>query len=276
MATESSGEPGMADRDEQGTAGEASPPMAVPAGTDPHAIPAPPASRGGIHPRAAAVIEVVACSGLPTQLAIAGVLALAGVAPYDGNGTLSAAYVFALPLADAVVLLALIAWFLHLHGERLRDLFGYRGIAGEAIVGVLHIPLVFLLALTVMLGVRLLLPSLQDVPRNPFETLVTSRANTWTFILVAVVGGGVREEVQRAFILHRFRQHLGGATVGLVLFSIVFGLGHSLQGTDVAVTTAALGLFWGVVYLRRGSVVAPIVSHSGFNSAEIFRFALLG
>ena len=235
----------------------------------------PPAGRG-IHPRAAALIEVIACSGLPTQLAIAGVLALAGIAPYDSQGRLSPAYVFALPLADAVVLLTLITAFLHLHGESLSDLLGRRSVVFEGVVGLLHIPLVFLLAVTVMLAVRLFVPALQDVERNPFESLVSSPANAWVFVLVAVIGGGVREEIQRAFILHRFRQHLGGAAVGLVLFSLIFGLGHSLQGTDVAITTGVLGLFWGIVYLRRRSVVAPMVSHSGFNSAEIFRFAMFG
>jgi membrane protease YdiL (CAAX protease family) len=91
-----------------------------------------------------------------------------------------------------------------------------------------------------------------------------------------VVGGGVREEVQRAFILHRFDGYLGGAWVGLVIFSVVFGAGHVIQGRDVALTTAALGIFWGVVYLRRGSIASSVVSHSGFNTAEIFRFALFG
>ena len=269
MATESSFDDGWADDE----APEPKPPLEQP--VRPEAPLA--ATPGGLHPKAAAVIEVVACSGLPTQLAIAGVLALAGVAPYDGAGRLSPAYVFALPLADAVVLIALIAWFLRLHGERPRDvLLGGRHVVTETIVGLLHIPLVFLLAVAVMLVVRLLLPSLHDVERNPFETLVTSPASAWIFIAVAVVGGGVREEIQRAFILHRFRQHLGGATLGLVLFSLVFGLGHSLQGMDVAVTTGALGLFWGVTYLRRGSMVAPMVSHSGFNTAEIFRVAMSG
>jgi membrane protease YdiL (CAAX protease family) len=37
-----------------------------------------------------------------------------------------------------------------------------------------------------------------------------------------------------------------------------------------------LGAFWGVVYLRRGSIVAPVVSHSAFNAAEIIRFAVWG
>ncbi len=275
MESESNAGPGEMVWDERGDARGSEPPPAP----EP-ALPPPdralPAAGRGIHPRAAALIEVIACSGLPTQLAIAGVLALAGIAPYDSHGRLSPAYVFALPLADAVVLLTLITGFLHLHGESLSDLLGRRSVVVEGLVGILHIPLVFLLAVSVMLSVRVLLPSLQDVERNPFESLVSSPFSAWIFVLVAVIGGGVREEIQRAFILHRFRQHLGGAAFGLVLFSIVFGLGHSLQGTDVALTTGALGLFWGVVYLRRRSVVAPMVSHSGFNSAEILRFALFG
>ena len=231
----------------------------------------------GLNPRAAAIIEVVACSGVPTQLAIAGLLAFAGISPYGADGKLSPAYIFVLPLADAVVLMALVAWFLRLHGERIPDvLLGRRPVIGEALVGILHIPLVFLVALTVMLTVRLLVPALHDVPVNPLGALTESPGHAAIFAAVAVIAGGLREEVQRAFILHRFRQHLGGAGVGLVIFSVVFGLGHSLQGTDVAVTTAALGLFWGIVYLRRGSLVAPVVSHSGFNTAEIVRSAILG
>ncbi len=232
---------------------------------------------GGLNARAAAVIEVILCSGLPTQLALAGLLALAGIAPYGPDGALSPAYVFVLPLADAVLLLGLVTWFLRLHGERVSDvMLGGRPLLREAAVGVLHVPVVFLLALAVMLTVRLLVPALDDVAVNPLETLTSSPGHAAIFAAVAVIGGGVREEVQRAFILHRFRQHLGGAAVGLILFSVVFGLGHSLQGTDVAVTTAALGLFWGVVYLRRGSIAAPVVSHSGFNTAEIVRSAILG
>jgi membrane protease YdiL (CAAX protease family) len=96
------------------------------------------------------------------------------------------------------------------------------------------------------------------------------------FAVVAVIGGGVREEVQRAFILNRFERHLGGGWVGLGISSVVFGLGHIIQGYDVAVTTAVLGAFWGFVYLKRRSLAATVVSHSGFNAAEIFRYTLYG
>ncbi|MBI3264851.1 MAG: CPBP family intramembrane metalloprotease, partial [Acidobacteria bacterium] len=78
------------------------------------------------------------------------------------------------------------------------------------------------------------------------------------------------------FILHRFEQRLGGATAGLMLFSTAFGAGHLLQGMDVAVTTAVLGFFWGGVFLWRRSIIAPVVCHSGFNAAEIIRYAVFG
>ena len=31
-------------------------------------------------------------------------------------------------------------------------------------------------------------------------------------------------------------------------------------------------LFWGIVYLRRRSVVAPMISHSGFNLIELLQY----
>jgi len=49
-----------------------------------------------------------------------------------------------------------------------------------------------------------------------------------------------------------------------------------LPRTDAVVTTGLLGAFWAVVYLRRQSSVAPIVSHSGFNALEVLRVAAFG
>jgi membrane protease YdiL (CAAX protease family) len=87
-----------------------------------------------------------------------------------------------------------------------------------------------------------------------------------------MVAGGVREEVQRGFILHRFDQFLGGAAAGVIVFSVFFGLGHLEQGFDAAIATGTLGAFWGVVYVRRRSIVAPMVSHAGFNLAQLAKY----
>jgi membrane protease YdiL (CAAX protease family) len=80
--------------------------------------------------------------------------------------------------------------------------------------------------------------------------------------------------LQRAFLLRRFEQYLGGATIGVVVLSAGFGLGHAVQGWDAVITTGVLGALWAVVYLRRRSIVAPMVSHAGFNSLEVLRVIL--
>ena len=58
--------------------------------------------------------------------------------------------------------------------------------------------------------------------------------------------------------------------------SVAFGAGHLMQGTDAALATGLLGAFWGVVYLRRRSAVAPMVSHAGFNLLQIVQFLTTG
>ena len=99
--------------------------------------------------------------------------------------------------------------------------------------------------------------------------------NAAAFGVVAIVAG-VREELQRAFLLRRFERHLGGEDAGVIVLSVAFGLGHLLQGWDAAIATGALGAVWASMYLKRRSSVAPIVSHAGFNSLEVLRVAMVG
>jgi membrane protease YdiL (CAAX protease family) len=60
------------------------------------------------------------------------------------------------------------------------------------------------------------------------------------------------------------------------VLSAAFGLGHIVQGWDAVIGTGALGAFWAVLYLRRRSVVAPMISHAGFNALEVLRVAIWG
>jgi membrane protease YdiL (CAAX protease family) len=226
--------------------------------------------------RGVAVLEVILCSGFPTQLAVIALLRLAGVAPHDAAGRLSVAFVTSLSLIDAALIITLVVLFLRSHAERPRDLLlGQRPLLPEVAHGIFLIPAAFILVVLVMSVLLSAAPWLRNVPRNPLEDLMTSSGDRLVFGLVVIVAGGVREEIQRAFILHRFEQRLGGALVGLVVFSAAFGLGHLDQGRDIAIATATLGAFWGWIYLRRRSIVAPAVSHAGFNVAEILRHVLL-
>lgn len=222
--------------------------------------------------RASAIVEILLCSGIPSQLALAYMFALAGFSPHVG-GRLSLAYIASLLLLDATVLIALIFWLLRRRGEQPRDVFlGIRPVGHEIKLGAGLTFVVFALAVVVLSTARLMFPSLHNVKENPLQDLIQSPGQAFILAIVATVSGGLREEIQRAFILHRFEQYLGGAYVGLILYSLVFGLGHSLQGWDAVVATALLGAFWGAIYIARRSIVASVVSHSGFNAAEIFVF----
>jgi membrane protease YdiL (CAAX protease family) len=227
--------------------------------------------------RLRAVAQVLACSGIPTQLLLVQLLAAFGVSPFSKGDALNLTWVFVLSLADTVLLLALIALFLAANGESMRSIvLGSRRPAVEVPLGLASVLPVTLIAAGVLLAARYLAPWLHNVADNPLAALLQSPRDAWLFAIVALVAGGVREEVQRAFLLTRFEQHLGGAAVGLIVTSAAFGLGHLLQGFDAALATGTLGLLWGLMYFWRRSSLAPIVSHAGFNGLEIVRFLLLG
>lgn len=234
------------------------------------APPLPPADRP--LPTWRAWAEIVLCSGYPTQIMLGAALTDAGLSPLTAEGSLSAPFVFALSLADTGVVVGLILWLLISNGERPRDVFlGGRRPGEEAVVGLLSVPFVVALVLALSLLIRVFVPFLHNVPDNPLEGLLGTQAGVWAFLVVVIVAGGLREELQRAFLLHRFRRDLGHAGAGLAITSIAFGLGHTLQGWDAAILTAALGATWGLMYLTRRSAIAPIVSHSLFNTGELLR-----
>jgi hypothetical protein len=225
--------------------------------------------------RAVALAEVVLASGFPTQFALGALLLLAGLAPFGEDGRLSMRYLLLLMPADTALLLALVVWRLRAGGESVSAvLFGTRPWARECWLGVGLVPLVLGAVIATVALLRATWPWLHNVDANPFEALITSRTNALLLGALVIVTGGIKEEVQRAFVLHRFGQSLGGARVGLVLYSLIFGAGHVIQGYDVGIVTAALGLAWGTVFLWRRSILATSVSHAGFNAAQILQFVV--
>ena len=230
---------------------------------------APPA-RTPLGDRIVAIAEVTLCSGFPTQLGLVVLLGVVGTAPESAAGQLSLSYIVVLSLADAALVLLLVWLLLRAHDERpLATFAGSRPTGREALLGLALVPAALLIA-TVAFGIMLrVAPSLHNVPENPLEALIRTPAAAVWFAVVAVVAGSLREEVQRAFILRRFEWYLGGGVAGLVVFSVAFGLGHLVQGRDAAVVTGLLGSFWGIVYLKRRSIVGPMVCHAIFNLSEI-------
>ena len=235
----------------------------------------PSTTRPRLAERLGSLAEVLFCSGVPSQLLLALMFHGLGWGPLEPDGRLSFRYVVGISVLDSVIVVSLAVLFLASRGERWQDVFfGGRRHGREIAVGIAAAPAVLLGIGLVGIALRAAFPWLHNVTDNPFAALMDTTGHLVAFAFVVVIAGGVREEVQRAFVLHRFRQHLGGSTLGLWLFSLAFGLGHLVQGYDAAILTGLLGFTWGLFYLRRGSIVAPVVSHSLFNLAEVLREAL--
>lgn len=225
--------------------------------------------------RIGAFAEIVMCSGFPTQLFLGGLMTSLGMQLQTPDGSWSPLFVSTLLLLDTVLVTGLVMFFLNAHRERARDvLLGNRPPLKEALFGVVLLPVIFVLAIVILVVLFLIAPQLH-IPKNPFQSMLGNLRDATLFGVVAVVAGGVREEIQRGFILHRFRQYLGGGVTGVIVYSAIFGLGHSDQGLDTVITVATLGAVWGTIYLIRGSIVAPMVSHAGFNLAQVIKFLAL-
>jgi membrane protease YdiL (CAAX protease family) len=223
--------------------------------------------------RLGALVEILMCSGFPTQIFLVGVMTSFGMELKTPTGAWSPMFVSTLSLLDTALVIALVFLFFNAHRERARDvLLGNRPRLREAVLGLLLLPFVFMLAILALLLLYVVAPQLHNVSRNPFQDMLQNRRDAIIFAVVAMIAGGVREEIQRGFILHRFQRYLGGGAVGVILYSAIFGLGHVDQGWDATITVATLGAVWGTIYLIRGSILAPMVSHAGFNLAQLVKF----
>ncbi len=221
-----------------------------------------------------ALLQIALISGIPTQLAVLYVLVQIGVKPPANAKEWSLSYVSMVLLGDSALVLALLLAFLAWSGERARHVFlGTRSIAREWIAGLALVPASFLIIAVINAIVQRYAPTLHE-PENPFQPLVRTPRDVIIFTTLSILVGGLREEMQRAFALHRFSQ-IGIPYLGLTVFSVIFGLGHLVQGWDAAIMVGSLGALWGFVYLRRRSIVAPAVCHGAFDAIQVIAFGLL-
>jgi membrane protease YdiL (CAAX protease family) len=94
-------------------------------------------------------------------------------------------------------------------------------------------------------------------------------------LLVSVVAV-TEETVFRGYLILRLRFLSGSPAAAVVLSSLVFSLGHGYEGTAGVVTVGVVGAVLALVYLWRGSLVAPMVMHFLQDFTSIVVPALLG
>jgi membrane protease YdiL (CAAX protease family) len=224
-----------------------------------------------VRDRLTAIVEMLLCSSVPTQLAIGMILRAMGLPTTQPAG------IFVQLVLDTFVVIALMIAILRAHGEHPSLVWrGPKRPGRETAIGFATAPLLFFGSAIFLNALRLFFPSLHNVPNNPLERLANNAQQSVIFALVAILAGGVREELQRGFMLHRFEKYLGGGGVGLVVTSVLFGVLHGIQGWDAMIVTGCLGAFWAAMYLTRRSAVGPMSSHALFDTLQILRLAVGG
>jgi uncharacterized protein len=145
------------------------------------------------------------------------------------------------------------------------------GLSREVLVGLLVLPLLFGVTLVVGASFEAFLPRYVS-PRNPLLDKIQTGLDLGLFLLSSLFVGGFKEELQRAFVLTRFQHYLGGIWVGLVIWTSIFAVLHLYQGIDKAAAAGALGLIFGLLYIWRGKLTAPIVAHALYDVVTLVLF----
>lgn len=220
-----------------------------------------------------AIIEILLVSGL-----VSSILAALPVYAIEGQraGLMSnAASTSIFLLLESGISFLLLVTLLKLNGERFQD-FGLRWNRWRpnVLAGVLLVPFLFLISALVSIIFRAYLPKYY-METNPLTAMIHTPQQLGLFIFSAFIAGGIKEELQRAFILTRFHQHLGGAGVGLVLWSLVFGAGHYVQGVQGMAVASIYGFLFGLIYIISGSLIAPIVAHGAYDILALLGYWFL-
>jgi membrane protease YdiL (CAAX protease family) len=166
---------------------------------------------------------------------------------------------------NKLIVFATIYLLLRLEGE------GFEAVGVTARKWPKHLGIGLLFGVAMFIALNVALSSVMEslLPRPPSSgpsilSFFKEPMNLLFWLPIGIFGGGVVEELQRIFIFNRFEKWLGrpGLILGVVLSSVMFGLGHRYQGLGVAISTGISGLLFALLYLRRRSALEPIAAHA--------------
>jgi membrane protease YdiL (CAAX protease family) len=223
--------------------------------------------------RLQAIFEVLLLAGIVSALLAFTPFSMSRLASEQvyHNARLLTGYI----LLEAAITLILLMVVLKSHRETLFDLgLIWSEWKPNLYVGVFLVPILF--AVNELTGILFHIFFPQYVAaQNPLLDIIRTPTDLALFLVVSIFAGGIKEELQRAFVLDRFRTYLGGAKLGLVLWSFAFGLGHYAQGVQAIVSATLFGFLFGSIYLIRRNLIAPMVAHALYDISALLGFWFL-
>lgn len=179
-------------------------------------------------------------------------------------------------IARDIALVSLVAFFIWRNREPFRDIgWRFTGAWREVLIGVaLYLPMLIVTGYVEALfrAAGLTAPS---TPTPKYLTATGTGELVLGGFLVLVVAFS-EETIFRGYLILRLGVLTRSAVAAVLLSSFVFSLGHGYEGTAGAATVGFMGLILAVVYLWRGSLVAPMVMHFLQDFIGIVLLPLLG
>jgi membrane protease YdiL (CAAX protease family) len=158
-------------------------------------------------------------------------------------------------------LVALVWYFLWRSGEPVRQIgWTARRLWRDVGIGVVLFPVV---SLSIAWLERGLERAGLSAPSTQLPSFLAAEG-PWQFalagILVVVVAFS-EETVFRGYLILRFAAVSRSLFWAVIVSSLVFSLGHGYEGSAGLVSVGVMGAIFALVYLWRGSLVAPMVMH---------------
>lgn len=178
-------------------------------------------------------------------------------------------------LLNSLGVMALIAAILAANGQSARHIGLDRSILGRELL--LGIPALFgayasHIVVSVPIGIAITVLKMggnQAAQRVGAVQGLVSGVSFWQLVPTLVIMALFEEVVFRGFLLPRVRWMTGHWWLAVVLVQVLFGLGHSYEGTIGMLQTTMLGVYFSVVFLWRRHLGSVVVAHAAFNSVML-------
>jgi membrane protease YdiL (CAAX protease family) len=156
--------------------------------------------------------------------------------------------------------LFLILFFLWHNGELFSHIgFTLHKAGREIALGVgLFIPLI----IAVSMIERAMRAAGLSMPEAAPSFLVPTGTEQYVLAFVLLIVIAVSEEVMfRGYLIRRFESLTGNSVSALIIAAFLFSLGHAYQMSGGVIGVGLLGIVFGVIFLWRKSLLAPMTMH---------------
>ena len=95
-------------------------------------------------------------------------------------------------------------------------------------------------------------------------------------VVLVIVVAVAEETIFRGYLILRLNATLRNLGLATVLSAVIFSLGHGYEGSAGVITVGFIGLVYALIYVWRGTLIAPVTMHFLQDFLGIVLFPLLG